>query len=173
MSAIGNGKAAERLAKRKLEDIGFEVHDANIIFQVNCPNIDLVVYARTGAVYVQVKATNRPAGVDCLIVDGSGWTTGQLLFGDRVFNKHDHFEAQYILLVGAKTNGEADFHVAPPAVLEQMAIAGARKWIKVRKKDGNQRSIYFRKELPRRLLADWHMDWHLLGEPVHQRVVTD
>jgi Holliday junction resolvase-like predicted endonuclease len=57
-----NWRAKEVQARRAIEDHGFVVHDANIIFRQNCPNIDLVVYAQDHAFYVQVKSSKRPAG---------------------------------------------------------------------------------------------------------------
>ena len=39
-----NGRSNELLARRWIEDQGFVVHDANIVFGMNCPNIDLIVY---------------------------------------------------------------------------------------------------------------------------------
>ena len=38
-----DSKESEIIAKRAIEDLGFDVHDANIVFRANCPNIDLIV----------------------------------------------------------------------------------------------------------------------------------
>jgi hypothetical protein len=65
-----NWRAKEVQARRAIEDHGFVVHDANIIFRQNCPNIDLVVYAQTCAFYVQVKSSKKPAGANSVIIDG-------------------------------------------------------------------------------------------------------
>lgn len=68
----------EKLARRAIEDRGFKVHDANIVFHTNCPNIDLVVFGKRGATYVQVKTSKRPAGGSkAVILDGSPWTDQQ------------------------------------------------------------------------------------------------
>src|ERR1700709_1774293 len=69
----------ERLAKRAIEDAGYVVHDANILFHKNCPNIGLVVYGPAAALYVQVKASVLPATKGSVTVCGAPWTEGQLL----------------------------------------------------------------------------------------------
>jgi hypothetical protein len=53
--AVSGWRNKELLARRAIEDRGFKVHDANMAFHQNCPNIDLIVYTKTAAVYVQVK----------------------------------------------------------------------------------------------------------------------
>ena len=43
-------KDAEREARRVIEDrCGLVVHDANVLFRENCPNIDLVVFAHAAS----------------------------------------------------------------------------------------------------------------------------
>jgi hypothetical protein len=71
-----NWRAKEVQARRAIEDHGFVVHDANIIFRQNCPNIDLVVYAQAGAFYMQVKSSKKPAGANtiCAATWWSSWT---------------------------------------------------------------------------------------------------
>ena len=80
-------------ARRAIEDRGFAVHDANIVFGANCPNIDLIVFAKAGASYIQVKSSQTPAGSNSVIIDGSPWTDDQLFHEAPVFNKHDHYRA--------------------------------------------------------------------------------
>ena len=90
---------AELAARRAIEDAGYHVHDANVIFGANCPNIDLVAYGKSSATYVQVKGTKRAAGKDCIIVDGSPWTEEQLHGRAPVYNKHDGLVASHVVLV--------------------------------------------------------------------------
>lgn len=52
---------------------GFTVYDANVLFRANCPNIDLVVFGKTKAVYIQVKSSETPASKDGVVEDGSPW----------------------------------------------------------------------------------------------------
>ena len=75
------GQDGEKLARYAIETQypQYQVHDANIIFRQNCPNIDIVVFHDWGALYVQVKTSSKPAGRDCVIVDGSTWTRKQLV----------------------------------------------------------------------------------------------
>jgi hypothetical protein len=151
-------------ARRAIEDEGFVVHDANLLFGTNCPNIDLVVYAKSVAFYVQVKSSEKPAGKDCVVVDGSGWTHAQLYDDAPLFNKHDHFKASVIVIVDRLKNGETDFYIAPPTELESLLRKRALEWASTPKRDGTVRSIKFRKELPRDELRRWHRAWHLLGD---------
>lgn len=165
-----NGMAFERLIRRKLEDLGFFVHDANILFGQNCPNIDLVVYAKSGACYVQVKGTERPAQKDRLIVDGSPWTEVQLFGGAPLFNRHDHLKAHFVALVEKTAFGGTEFYLASPIHLEQLVRDRGLEFAKRPKRDGKARSIAFRKELPKSVLANWREAWHLLGEPVRSPI---
>ncbi len=160
-----NWQIKEKVAKRAIEDNGFVVHDANIIFGVNCPNIDLVVYAQNGASYVQVKSSKNPAGADCVIVDGSTWTKEQL-HHLPIFNKHDHFRCSLVVIVDTLRTGETDFYIAPPGDLEKLLRRRGRKLAARPKRDGTARSINFRKELPRSVLRKWRQAWRLFGEPL-------
>jgi hypothetical protein len=45
-------QSKEVQARRAIEDQGFVVHDANVLFRANCPNIDLVVFGKNAATYV-------------------------------------------------------------------------------------------------------------------------
>jgi hypothetical protein len=159
-------KESERLAKRAIEDAGFDVHDANIIFLANCKNIDLVVYGKREAIYVQVKSTERPAGKGNIIVDGSPWTEGQLNGKEPIFNKHCDFEARYIVLVDMTTRSAPEFYVVSPGRLSQLVRRIGRAFAMKPKRDGTPRSIGFRKELPKALLREGLNAWHLLGEPI-------
>lgn len=152
-------------ARRAIEDQGFVVHDANVLFRANCPNIDLVVFGKDAATYLQVKSSEKPAGSDTVIIDGSPWTEDQLRNDGRIFNKHDGFEASLIVIVASTKTGETEYFIAPPAELEKLLVPAARGFAGRPKRDGTQRSIGFRKELPRELLKPWLNAWQQLGEP--------
>jgi hypothetical protein len=138
-------QSKEVQARRAIEDQGFVVHDANVLFHAKCPNIDLVVFGKDAATYVQVKSSQKPAGSDAVIVDGSPWTEGQLRDRGPIFNKHDGFRASLIVLVAATRTGETEYYIAPPAELEKLLIPRARAFAALLKRDGKQRSIAFRK----------------------------
>ena len=144
------------------------VHDANILFHDNVPSIDLVVYGREQAVYVQVKSSRNPAGKDCITVDGSPWTEEQLHRDAPIYNKHDGFKARFIVLVDLTAGNSPSFYVVQPHELECAAREKARIFASKLKKDGTQRSIGFRKELAKEDLRPWLNAWHLLGEPTRQ-----
>ena len=163
-----NWRAKEVQARRAIEDHGFVVHDANIIFRQNCPNIDLVVYAQTRAFYVQVKSSKKPAGANSVIIDGSPWTREQLYDGAPIFNKHDHLRCELVVILDTLKTGETHFYIASPKELEKLVRPLARKLAKRPKRDGSERSIAFRKELPRALLMQWREAWHLFGVPLAQ-----
>jgi hypothetical protein len=149
-------------ARRAIKDQGFVAHDANVLFRANCPNIDLVVFGKTAATYVQVKASQKPAGSDTVIVDGSPWTEDQLRNGGPIFNKHDGFRASLIVIVAATRTGETEYYIAPPGELEQLLIPSARTFADRPRRDGKQRSIAFRKELPGEVLKPWLNAWQKL-----------
>ena len=149
-----------------LSDWRFAVHDANLVFGANCPNIDLIVYGKQGAVYAQIKATTKAAGKVCLVIDGSPWTEPQLRRGAPIFNKHDHFRASLVILVDASLAAEPQFYVAPPHELEQLVRERGVALADRPKRDGKRRAITFRKELPRAVLAPWRDAWAQLGEPL-------
>ncbi len=156
----------EILAQRWIEDHGFFVHDANIIFRRNCPNMDLVVYGKYGAVYLQVKTSERPAGKDCVVIDGSPWTELQLYQGAPLFNKHEYLHASFVLLIEVTKEIGTHFYLAPPNELEQLVRERAKIFADKPKRDGSRRSIGFRKELPRDVLSHWLNNWQILGEPL-------
>lgn len=160
------GRHGEILARRAIEDLGFAVHDANIIFSANCPNIDLVVFAKTRALYLQVKWSEKPASRNAITIDGSPWTDGQLHGAAPIFNKHDHYQATLVMLVDKMRDSKIDFYLAPPESLESLVRERAVAFAARPKRDGTTRSMNFRKELPRELLTPWHNAWHLLGEGV-------
>ena len=60
--------------------------------------------------------------------------------------------------------GETNFYIAPPGELEELARKRAREFAALPKRDGTQRSIAFRKELPRQVLKQWRNAWQLLGK---------
>jgi hypothetical protein len=158
---------SETLARRALEDAGFKVHDANVIFGANCPNIDLVVFGAEEALYVQVKSSRRPAGKDCILVEGSPWTASQLYESGPLFNKALGFIAKFVVLVDLAGSGGPCFYIVPPHELERAARRTAKAFAAKPKKDGTPRSISFRKELPTEKLEKWRNAWHLLGRPRH------
>ncbi len=45
-------QSKEVQVRRAIEDQRFVVHDANVLFRENCPNIDLVVFGKNAATYV-------------------------------------------------------------------------------------------------------------------------
>ena len=169
-----NWKTKEIQARRAIEDRGFTVHDANIVFGENCPNIDLIVYSKRMAQYVQVKSSETPATKDGVVIDGSPWTEAQLYDGAPVFNRRDHFEATFVLIVDKTKTGETNFYIAPPAELEALVRERALEFAKRPKRDNTPRSIKFRQELRRDVLAPWitrgifsarlrncnHLNWH-------------
>jgi Holliday junction resolvase-like predicted endonuclease len=155
----------EQLARNAIEGAGFKVHDANILFHSNCPNIDLVVYGREQAIYVQVKSLRRPAGKDGITVDGSPWTQQQLYEDATIYNKREGFMAKFVILVDLATDDSPTFYVAPPDELEDIARKKGRAFASKLKRDGTERSIGFRKELTKEELRPWLNAWHLLGEP--------
>ena len=157
---------AEKLARNAMEKAGFEVHDANIVFRSNCPNIDLIVYGKEQAVYVQVKSSKKPAGKNCILIDGSPWTEEQLNGDEAIYNKHDHYKAKFVVLVNLENRSTPAFYVAPPDELTTLVRKKGQAFAKKPKRDGNKRSIHFRKELSKEELRKWLNAWHLLGEPV-------
>jgi hypothetical protein len=63
---------AEVEARRAIEDrCGLVVHEANIILRSNCPNIDLVAFAYSSPIYVQVKSSEKPASRDHVTISGA------------------------------------------------------------------------------------------------------
>jgi Holliday junction resolvase-like predicted endonuclease len=159
---------SEKLARNAIEKAGFEVHDANIVFRANCPNIDLVVYGKEQAIYVQVKSSRNPAGKNCITIDGSPWTDGQLYKDAAIYNKHDDFKAKLVVLVDIEAGGSPEFYVVPPDELERSVRRKGQEFAGKLKRDGTKRSINFRKELPKEDLSRWLSAWHLLGEPRKQ-----
>lgn len=153
------------------EDAGFRVHNANIIFQQNCANIDLVVYAPTGALYVQVKSSKTPASRDGVVIDGSPWTQEQLWSEAPIFNKHrTHANpvAQIVAVVDRSPKlTEPEIYLFPPAPIEGLLRLRGRRFANTPKRDGTQRSIRFRKELPRSELAPWKNAWEQVHRALH------
>lgn len=157
---------AETYARRAIEDAGYRVHDANVIFGMNCPNIDLVVYGEQQAVYVQVKGTTRAAGRDAIIVDGSPWTEDQLHGRAPIFNKRAGFVASFVVLADLSNPAAPEFFVATPGHLTKLVRQRGRKLAALPKRDGSKRSIQFRKELFKETLKRCRSAWHVFGPPV-------
>jgi Holliday junction resolvase-like predicted endonuclease len=158
-------KDSETQARRAIEDQGFEVQDANILFRANCPNIDLVVFGEKKAIYVQVKSSETPAVKDGVVISGSPWTEAQLYHGAPIFNRHaDQYEAALILIVDKAKDGSTNFYIAPSKDLEDLVRPWAVAWANRPKRDGSRRSINFRKEATREALAPWLNAWHLITE---------
>lgn len=159
-------REAERLARRTIEDRGYIVHDANVLFRENCPNVDLVVFGCDAAVYVQVKSTSKPAQRGCIIVDGSTWSRQQLFEAAPIYNKHAGFKAHHVLFIDAQGPGDPAFYLAPPDEIEQMVRERGLAYAQKPKRDGATRSLGFRKELPSEAMAPWRDRWDLLGLPI-------
>jgi hypothetical protein len=66
------------------------------------------------------------------------------------------------MLVDKLRSGEIEFYLVPPGKLETLVRKGAVAWAARPKRDGSPRAITFRKELPRKDLAQWRNAWHLL-----------
>jgi hypothetical protein len=162
-------KLAERAVKRAIEDRGFVVHDANLLIDANCPNIDLVAFGKKSAKYVQVKLSSKPATKEGTVVDGSPWDEDQLFKGAPVFNKHsDGLQAHLIVIAHQGPSGEFTFYVVPPKPLLAIMLPVARAFAKKPKRDGSQRKM-FRKEIPLAKLARYREAWRYLGEPLGPR----
>jgi hypothetical protein len=141
----------EQQAARAIQDARFEVHDANLVFRANCPNIDLIVYGKTCAHYVQVKSSKSPASKDHITINGSPWTEDQLYRGGPIYNKHSGFLASFIVIVDVAPQ-EPAYYVAPPEKLFELVLPRAVEFAARPKRDGSARSVGFRKELPKGLL---------------------
>jgi Holliday junction resolvase-like predicted endonuclease len=158
--------SGELLVERALQDKGYAVHNANILFRENCKNIDLVVYSQTGAIYVQVKSSRKPASKGHVTIDGAPWRLDQLHEGQPVYNQHrEHFRAAYIVIADVSDDTSPAFYIVPPRVLERAAVKRGRIWYAKPTRAGDQRKP-FRKELPVSLLKRWRDRWDLLGEPL-------
>ncbi|HXD45205.1 MAG TPA: hypothetical protein VN655_08720 [Pseudolabrys sp.] len=157
-------KQAEVEARRAIEDrCGLIVHDANIVLRANCPNIDLVVFAYHAPIYVQVKSSERPASKDHVTISGAPWTDEELYEGAPIFNKHEGWKAGLVMILHRVNADQTDYYIAPPDELERLVRPRAARLAAKPKKDGQPRSIGFRKELPRDLLRPWKDAWHLLA----------
>ena len=71
-------QSKEVQARRAIEDQGFVAQDANVLFRANCPDIDLAVFGKDAATYVQVKSSQKPAGSDAVIADARHGPTASL-----------------------------------------------------------------------------------------------
>lgn len=124
------------------------------------------MYGRRRATYVQVKSSRKPAGKDCLVLDGSVWNERQLSGAAPIYNKHDGqdaFLATFIMVVDLSPGPDRSrFYIFPPEQVEQLLRRRAQLWAATPKQDGSARSIKFRKELAREELSNWEDAWHLL-----------
>jgi hypothetical protein len=162
-------KEAERVVRNAIEDLGYTVHDANVLFDANCPNIDLVVFGKSAAKYVQVKLSSKPATKGGTLIDGSPWTEDQLFKKAPVFNKHaDAPQAHLVVIAHKEREGGFTFYVAPPEHLTRAVLPVARAFAKKPKRDGSRRKM-FRKEIPLVKLARYREAWRYLGEPLGPR----
>lgn len=151
----------EIAVRRAIEDRGYQVHDANIVLRANCPNIDLIVFGKSSPKYIQVKSSNKPAVRDRIVVSGAPFTHEQLFDGAPIYNKHDSYKAHLIAIVHQR-DGLPEFYLAPPLELERMLRRFGKKFYKMPKRDGSQRSSAFRGELMPQQLAPYRDAWHLL-----------
>ncbi len=158
-------KIAERAVKRAIEDRGFIVHDANILIDANCANIDLVAFGKKNAKYLQVKLSSRPATKNGVVVDGSPWNEDQLFKGAPVFNRHIHDLQAHLVVIAHATGSGFIFYVIPPQTLQRLMLPGAQGFARKPKQDGTRRKM-FRKEIPMAKLTRYKEAWRQLGEPL-------
>ncbi len=157
-----SGKFSEVIARQALENMGYAALDANVLFREHCPNIDLVVFGPRGAIYIQVKSSNRPSGKDRVILDGAPWTEEQLAGAEPIFNKKkDGFQASLVLVLDHRPDGVIEFYLAPPKALTITLRRFGRAFANRPKGDGTRRKM-FPKEAPRSKLRRWQNAWHLL-----------
>lgn len=67
-----------------------------------------------------------------------------------------------MFILGRVTPAKTDYYIAPPEVLDRLVRPRAELHAAKPKRDGQPRSIAFRKELPRTMLVPWKGAWHLL-----------
>lgn len=158
--AMKPSKIAERIARNAVEAAGFVVHDANLLFGENCPNIDLVAFGPESAIYVQVKLSSKPARKDAVLIHGAPWTKSELFEKAPIFNKKkDAPQASAVIVVHLEKDGPT-LYVARPADLEELARPLARKFARKPKKDGGERRM-FRKEVHKEVLRPFLNNWVL------------
>src|SRR4051812_47616909 len=107
-------------------------------------------------------SSTKPAGNNCIVVDGSTWAQEQLLGQPPVFNKHDSYRASLIVIVHELRVGGTEFYIIPPTILEDMVRRRGLEFANKPKKDGSPRSLGFREELPRLAVEQWRGAWHLI-----------
>ena len=159
-----NWQDNEKKARRAIENRGFTVFDANVLFRVNCPNIDLVVFGKSKAIYVQVKSTTTPTSQDSVALDGSPWTAAQLYDDAPIYNRHREpadFKASLIVIVDHDTSGEDSFYIAPPIDIEKLIRQPRIEWASGSKRDKPRRSIDSRIEVPKSDFKPWLEAWYL------------
>jgi len=154
--------SGEVIVRRAIEDQGYVVQSANLVIRANCPNIDLIVYGKRRATYIQVKSSTFPSNKASVCVDGSPWSESQLFDHAPIFNRiASSYRAELIAVVD-RSGAAPEIYLVPPATLERalrrLGLAFAAK----PKKRGGKRAIRFRKELPRKSLERWRQRWDLL-----------
>lgn len=159
-------KSAERAARNAIEALGFRVYDANILFDSNCPNVDLVAFGKNGTRYIQVRLSSSPSAKGSAVVDGRPWTEKQLFESAPVFNKHKNAPQAHLVMVAHK-NKSADytFYIVPPRTLLTLMLPAARAFARKPKRDGFRRRM-FRKEISLVKLRRYRNAWRYLGEPL-------
>lgn len=164
MARSNSGKSSEVIARRTLEDMGYIVHDANVLFREHCPNIDLVAFSSRNAIYIQVRSSTKPSSKDGVVLDGAPWTAEQLAGAKPVFNKHKTgLQASLVLVLDHRPDGTTAFYLAPPKALETILRRLGRAFANKPKRDGTRRKM-FPKEVPRSKLKRWHNAWRLLEQ---------
>jgi hypothetical protein len=164
-------RQAEVEARRAIEDrCGLIVHDANVLLQANCQNIDLVVLGPAAPIYVQVKSSEKPASKNHVTVNGAPWTERELYHGEPIFNRHPGWRARLVFILDRVTPDLTDYYIAP--ALEHHIRSRAELRAARPKRDGQPRSNAFRKELPRIMLSPWKNAWHMLTGELPPKVTA-
>lgn len=166
-SRIEAVRQAEVEAREAIEErCDLVVHDAKVVLRANCPNIDLVVFAHTAPIYVQITSSEKPASENYVTINEAPWTEGELYHGEPVFNKHPGPKAGLVFISDRVTPDRTDYYIAPPELLERLVRPRAELHAAKQIRDGRWHSIALPKELPRIMLLPWKNAWHLLtGEP--------
>jgi hypothetical protein len=166
-SKIEAAKRSEVEARLVIEErCGLVAHGADSLLRANCPNIDLVIFAHTAPIYVQVTSSGKPASEDHVTISGEPWTEGELYHGEPIFNKHPGWKAGLVFMLDRVAPDRTNYYIAPPELLEWLVRPRAKSYAAKRESGSQPHSIAFRKELPRIMLLPWKNAWHLLtGDP--------
>jgi hypothetical protein len=150
--------------RRAIENRGFTVFDANVLFRANCANIDLVVFGKTKAIYVQVDCAATHKLQDKVALDGSPWTAARLYDDAPIYNRQSEpsdFKASLIVIVDHDKSGEDSFYIAPPKDIEKLIRQPRIEWASRSKRDKTRRSIESRIEVPKSDFKPWLEAWYL------------